>query len=350
MSKEKEIEEYRCFTAPAELHKAVNTLKGIVAGITTDRDINPDEVNELVNWCLNHQHLSQKHPFSELIPLIESAIEDSYISAEESQDIIWLCNNFISDANYYDLKTSSLQFLQGLVHGILADGVISDEEIHALKNWVRMNDYLSGCYPFDEIESILLSILADGKITDEERELLKAFLSNFIDYTTSYNLVGGCYPFDEIESILLSILADGKITDEERELLKAFLSNFIDYTTSYNLVESDMEQLRNQFSIDGICAVCQELDFENNHFCFTGQSTRAKRNDICEIVKSLGGNFNNSVTNKTRYLIVGNAGNPCWAFSCYGRKIEDAVNRRKNGQNLTIVNEIDFWDIVDDLI
>lgn len=223
MSKEKEIEEYRCFTAPAELHKAVNTLKGIVAGITTDRDINPDEVNELVNWCLNHQHLSQKHPFSELIPLIESAIEDSYISAEESQDIIWLCNNFISDANYYDLKTSSLQFLQGLVHGILADGVISDEEIHALKNWVRMNDYLSGCYPFDEIESILLSILADGKITDEERELLKAFLSNFIDYTTSYNLV-----------------------------------------------ESDMEQLRNQFSIDGICAVCQELDFENNHFCFTG--------------------------------------------------------------------------------
>lgn len=303
MSKEKEIEEYRCFTAPAELHKAVNTLKGIVAGITTDRDINPDEVNELVNWCLNHQHLSQKHPFSELIPLIESAIEDSYISAEESQDIIWLCNNFISDANYYDLKTSSLQFLQGLVHGILADGVISDEEIHALKNWVRTNDYLSGCYPFDEIESILLSILADGKITDEERELLKAFLSNFIDYTTSYNLV-----------------------------------------------ESDMEQLRNQFSIDGICAVCQELDFENNHFCFTGQSTRAKRNDICEIVKSLGGNFNNSVTNKTRYLIVGNAGNPCWAFSCYGRKIEDAVNRRKNGQNLTIVNEIDFWDIVDDLI
>ena len=303
MSKEKEIEEYRCFTAPAELHKAVNTLKGIVAGITTDRDINPDEVNELVNWCLNHQHLSQKHPFSELIPLIESAIEDSYISAEESQDIIWLCNNFISDANYYDLKTSSLQFLQGLVHGILADGVISDEEIHALKNWVRMNDYLSGCYPFDEIESILLSILADGKITDEERELLKAFLSNFIDYTTSYNLV-----------------------------------------------ESDMEQLRNQFSIDGICAVCQELAFENNHFCFTGQSTRAKRNDICEIVKSLGGNFNNSVTNKTRYLIVGNAGNPCWAFSCYGRKIEDAVNRRKNGQNLTIVNEIDFWDIVDDLI
>ena len=36
MKKMKEIEDYRTFTKPAELHKAVNTLKGLVAGITTD--------------------------------------------------------------------------------------------------------------------------------------------------------------------------------------------------------------------------------------------------------------------------------------------------------------------------
>ena len=67
------------------------------------------------------------------------------------------------------------------------------------------------------------------------------------------------------------------------------------------------------------------------------------------IITSLGGKFNPNITNKTRYLVVGNDGNPCWAFSCYGRKIEDAVNRRKSGQNLSIINEVDFWDIVDDL-
>ena len=50
MSTIKEIEEYRKFTTPAELHKAVNTLKGIVAGITTDRKISEDEVNELSHW------------------------------------------------------------------------------------------------------------------------------------------------------------------------------------------------------------------------------------------------------------------------------------------------------------
>ena len=54
--------------------------------------------------------------------------------------------------------------------------------------------------------------------------------------------------------------------------------------------------------------------------------------------------YQNNITNNTSYLIVGNDGNPCWAYSCYGRKVEDAIERRKKGQHLTIVNEVDFWD------
>lgn len=302
MTKISEIEDYRRFTTPAELHKAINTLKGLVAGITTDYKVNDDETNELINWCMAHQHLIHRHPFSELIPLIEAACADEMITSDEASDIIWLCNNFLSDSNYYNLITSSLQFLNGLIHGIMADGTIGDDEIRTLKAWIRTNDYLTGCYPFDEIESLLLTILEDGKITEDERNMLKAFLSNFIDLTISYNLN-----------------------------------------------EPELKKLKEQYSISGICAICQEIEFDNNVFCFTGQSTRAKRSEIAGIIEAHGGHFGSSVTNKTRYLIVGNNGNPCWAFSCYGRKIEDAVNRRKNGQHLTIVNEVDFWDIIDDL-
>lgn len=297
-----EFEDYRQFTGPAELHKAVNMLKGIVTGIATDSEISEDEINELSHWCVSHKHLINRHPFKELIPLIESAYEDGIITSDESSDIIWLCNNFVSDSDYYDLVTSSLQFLSGLIHGILADGVISNEEIYALKNWIITNDYLSGCYPFDEIESLLSTILSDGKITDEERSILTAFLSDFIDLTTSYNIN-----------------------------------------------EPEMNRLKEKYSIGGICALCQEIDFDGNVFCFTGQSNKAKRQEISEIIESHGGIFKNHVNNKTKYLIVGNSGNPCWAFSCYGRKIEDAVNRRKSGQNLVIVNEVDFWDIIEDL-
>lgn len=301
MSEIKEIEEYRKFTTPAELHKAVNTLKGIVAGITTDRKISEDEVNELSHWCLCHAHLIDRHPFNELIPLIQSVYEDGIITDSEAKDIVWLCNNFVSDADYYNLVTSSLQFLSGMIHGILSDNEISDEEIHMLKKWTTANDFLAGCYPFDEIESLLLSILEDGIITPEERDALKAYLSNFIDLKSSYNLN--------------------------------------DY---------ELSSLKEKYSISGICAACQEIDFDGNLFCFTGQSLKAKRKEIADLIISLGGKFNNNITNKTRYLIVGNDGNPCWAFSCYGRKVEDAVNRRKSGQLLTIVNEVDFWDAVED--
>lgn len=297
----KEIEDYRTFTKPAELHKAINTLKGLVAGITTDYQISEDEVNELSHWCISHYDLIDRHPFSELIPLIQSVYEDGVLTKEEMNNIVWLCNNFVSDSDYYNLVTSSLQFLSGLIYGIMADNKITDDEIFALKSWVTANDFLSGCYPFDEIESLILSILEDGKITDEERNILKAFFSNFIDLSTSYNLN-----------------------------------------------EKDLSALKERYSISGICAVCQNIDFDGNLFCFTGQSSRTTRNEIASLIEDLGGKFNNGITKQTRYLIVGNNGNPCWAFSCYGRKIEEAIDRRKNGQNLTIINEVDFWDIVDD--
>ena len=32
-------QDYRMFTGPAELHKAINTLRGIVAGISTDAKV-----------------------------------------------------------------------------------------------------------------------------------------------------------------------------------------------------------------------------------------------------------------------------------------------------------------------
>ena len=298
----KAMEDYRRFTSPAEVHKAVNTLRGIVAGITTDKVATKEEIDELVNWCVLHKHLEHKHPFSELIPLIERVYADGIVTDDEASDILWLCNNFVSDSSYYDIITSSIQFLFGLIHGIMADEEISDDEIHALKEWIVMNDYLSGTYPFDEIESLLMSVLMDGKVTEEERDMLKAFFSNFIDLSTSYNL-------NEIK----------------------------------------LSEMKEKYCIGGICAICQEIEFEDTLFCFTGESERAKRSEIADLIEANGGKFKNNVTNKTRYLIVGNKGNPCWAFSCYGRKIEDAVKRRKDGQNLMIVNEVDFWDIIEDM-
>lgn len=296
----KEVEGYRMYTSKAELHKAINSLVGIIKGVNFDEIINPSELEEITNWCSLHRHLQKKAPFTEIIPMIDNALQDGYLDSDEIQDIMWLCDRVTSQdeaPEYYNLITSSIQQLQGILHGMLADNVISESEIIQLSKWM------------------------------EDREFLK-----------------GTYPFDEIDSLLVSVKEDGIITDDEKNMLMAFFSNFIDTRISYNINKEEMDVLQQKYSVGGICAVCPEISFVGKTFSFTGTSTQAKRSEIAELVVQKGGIFNNNVTLKTDYLIVGCEGNPCWAFSCYGRKVEKAVQLRKAGSKIFIIHENDFWD------
>jgi len=297
-----EVNDYRAFTAPAEVHKAVNSLIGMLSGIQFDNIVNQRELSEIINWCNLHRRFQNKFPFSEIIPLIDHALSDGILTDEEIQDILWLCKNVAHHDGfntYYDIVTSSLQQLQGIIHGIMADNILLEEEINQLYTWMDTRDFLKGFYPFDEIYTLLITIRRDGIISEDEKNMLKAYFGNFIDTRTSFNL-----------------------------------NSF------------DITELQNRYSIGGICAVCPEIVFEGKTFSFTGTSSRAKRKEIAEIIVNMGGIFNNNVTLKTDYLIVGNDGNPCWAFSCYGRKVEKAVDLRKNGSTIIIAHENDFWDEV----
>ena len=294
--------EYRTFTGPAELHKAINTLRGIVAGISCSNGVCSMETQELVHWCSIHGHLRERHPFSELLPAIEKAMEDGFIDEDEQDDILWLCNNFIDSSKYYDVVTSSVQFLNGLVHGIMADGQLSYGEIRALQLWLDTNDFLQGTYPFDELSSMIHTILQDGIITDDERNSLMAFMSNLIEFKDSYNLV-----------------------------------------------ESNFAELRQKYSVSGICARDPYIEVAQRNFCFTGESTRATRSELKDEIEGWGGYFKTSVSKATDYLIVGNGGNPCWAYSCYGRKIETAMELRKAGAKVQIINELDLWNTIESL-
>jgi hypothetical protein len=293
---------YRRFTKKSELDKAVHTLVGIIQGIVADYQVSPEEIEELSHWCSLHKNMINKHPFNELIPLIEECISDNQLTNEEIEDILWVCKNFDGNNEYYDIITSDIQKLQGILHGILADGEISDSEVKILRDWLEDNDHLAKTYPYDEIYSLVISVLKDGKIDSSERDTLKVYFSDFIDMRNSYNLI-----------------------------------------------QPEIDELKKQIKIEGICSMCPVIEFENKTFCFTGASEKVTRSKFAEIVTSLGANFNNSVTKTTDYLVVGADGNPCWAFSCYGRKVEKAIQLRKNGHNVIIVHENDFWDAAEDL-
>jgi len=290
----------RKYTYKSEFDKAIHTLEGIIKGIALDKEINKFEIEELINWCNLHNRFIQINPFKELIPLIEKSIEDKELSIEEREDILWLCNNVTSGNKYYDVITSDIQRLQGLLHGILSDNNINEQELIGLNNWLQENEHLANTYPYDEVYSLVISVLADKKIDDNERKILRVFFTEFIDTQASYNI------------------------DEVNEFKK-------------------------EIKISGICAVDPKITLPKNIFCFTGSSSRATRSELKVTVESLDGIFQDNVNRSTNYLIIGGLGNPCWAFASYGRKVEKAMNLRKEGYPVVIVHENDFWDILESL-
>lgn len=299
MAHHKEVEEYRQFTGPAESQKIINSFRDLLEGIAIDQTVDEAEQEELKNWYSLYRHLMDRHPFNEILSGIDAVLADGILTTDEVQDLLWLCDQ-VSSGSYYDMVTSSIQTLHGLLHGILANNQISSEEIRQLEVWMRAHTTLRGTYPFDEIYSLVSSVLADGIVTEDEKNLLKAFFVQFVDTADSYNL------------------------------------NSI-----------DLAQLQEQYNMQGICAKGPDISFPGHTFCFTGTSARAKRDEIAAEIRAHGGIFHSNVTKKTEYLIIGAGGNPCWAFSCYGRKVEAAVALRKAGGHITIVNEHDFWSALE---
>jgi hypothetical protein len=295
---------YRDFTRPQRVDKAVFTLIGLLHGVAIDGELNAAEIAEVQNWCNEYRDLIKKAPFSELIPTLEQIQSDGIIDPEEQEDLLWLCRNLSAGGEFYDHITQEIQILQGILHGIMADDHVSKAEATALQDWIDEHGHLKGSYPFDEIDSLLMTVLADGVIDEEEQLALKDFFSDFIQFSFS------------------------KRVRDEASRVKSGLSK--------------------RFSVPGICATCPEIAFDGKVFTFTGTSAKGTRKQVEEQVATLGGQFSRSLLQGTDFLVICSGTNPCWTFSCHGRKVEQAVQYRKDGHPIIIVHESDFWDAVED--
>ncbi len=191
-----------------------------------------------------------------------------------------------------------MQKLHAIVAGIAADGEISMEELRGLSAWLQEHEHLKRCWPYDEIESLVTSVLLDKKIDPEEHRMLMSFFGEFISILDN-------------KTVVSPVCLEG--------------SNVV-----------------------GLCAICPEISFAEAVFCLTGQSHKYTRSEFEKLIFSLGGKATGNVSKKVNYLVVGSDGNPCWAYACYGRKVEKAVELRKAGYPIVIVHENDFHDAVSD--
>jgi NAD-dependent DNA ligase len=286
------------YLSKAKIAQTFGTLQGLIDGITADGKILPAEVAALARWLKEHDHISHRPPFSEIILTVKGALADGILTDEEIQDIRFVCDRVMASLNYEFRTTSQIQKLHGIASGIASDGEINNEEWNFLKKWIEDNTELRGSWPYDEIEALTIKHHRSADLTDEERSVVIHYLNDFCGFNKNAALT---HPLNEPN-----------------------------------------------IPITGICAVCPEITFKGKVFCLTGHSKKESRSKIAKKILAAGGFFKDAVTKDVDYLVVCAEGSPMWTYSCYGRKVERAVQLRKAGHHITIVHEYDFWDSLED--
>ncbi len=176
----------------------------------------------------------------------------------------------------------------GLVKGILADGVVNERKTLALRDWLRAHPDVTEKWPGEAFSEKLRRIFTDGVITYEECEDLRELLSEMVGGQAG--IIGG-------ENASTSLPLDKPVP---------------------------------------------KIVFPHQVFVFTGKFAFGPRSACEKLTQDAGGICEETVTRRTRYLVVGTFGSRDWIHSPYGRKIEKAVEFKTSGQSISIICE-DHW-------
>lgn len=291
---------YVGFAGPAVREKAINTLIGLLKGIVYDNIIVKEEVDDLYSWYSRNIYFINDPIFKALFDKIEELLLCKVMTHSDYVELLQLAEAYSKDNHYFDVVTTDLQLLQGILEGIISDSKITKAELEALSDWLDDHEHLQSFYPYDEIYTLITKVLKDGIVDKDEEAFLKVYFAQFTH------------------------ISPDKLVKAEKLI-----------------------SIKSELSISGICSMDPVITFEKKIFTFTGKSARGTRADFCSLVEERGGVFKKDIVKHTDYLIIGAEGNVCWAFNCYGRKIEKAIQMRKDGSNIILINEHDFWDTLE---
>lgn len=190
--------------------------------------------------------------------------------------------------NFHARVDRDLSELLGFAKGILLDGVVSEEEVNALSDWLQAHPAVTAAWPGARIAQRVEAILADGIVSESERDDLRELLQM---------VVGG----------------DAGIVCGENASCVLPLDD-----PPPNIV------------------------FPGKVFTLTGKFVMAPRKVCVSLTEAAGGVHKNQVSSKTNYLIIGTLASRDWIHTSWGRKIEEAVEQRNRRDDIHIVGE-DVW-------
>lgn len=268
--------------------RLAHELDGLLVGITADHVITEDERWRVQAWLDANRAYRDVQPFSQLSDHLEAALSDGVLTLDEAEDLLFVVRRYTTVNPHFDALRAGIQSLLGLVAGVAADGELSERELAALSAWMADWEHLKSLFPYDECDALVTTLRTQGARPDA--------LERFHQLVAELPIAG----------------AGGL----------------------------DASSL----TLGGVCAVNPNVEFTDRVFVFTGESSRGTREILEARVHQRGGRSHPRVTRDTHYVVVCDESNPLWAFSCYGRKIEQATMLRRKGHPVQLVHEIDFWD------
>lgn len=193
--------------------------------------------------------------------------------------------NYFSRPNANSTPDMELAALRGICEGILADGIVNDDEARAFHGWVQRTALAQPVWPLTDILARLQRIFADGIIDDEERQELKA--------------------------VMESLCGRG--------------------------AERDAGEAAQGLPLDD---PAPQIVFPGREFVVTGEFAFGKRTKVLEAMSLRGASPRDAApARSTHYLVIGAMASGQWKHESFGRKIQRAMELKESGSGILIVSE-----------
>lgn len=176
--------------------------------------------------------------------------------------------------------------LVGVVHGIVADGRVSEEEASRLARWTEENGDVAARWPANLLALRLRRILEDGRVDTAERRTLEALLGSL---ASSAAWICG------------TLATDLPVDIPEPQVV-----------------------------------------FESRSFVFAGDMAFGPLRACEREVSDLGGTCERTVSRRTDYLVLGALSAADWSQDGFGEQVDAVVRLRARGARIAIISE-EHW-------
>jgi hypothetical protein len=179
----------------------------------------------------------------------------------------------------------------------------------------------------DQLSGICSGILADGIVSEQEAAFFAEWVRKFAPFEP-------VWPFTDILARVERIFADGRCDDEEREELKGVMRALCGYTAEPMPAETYSTTLPLDTPLP------DPILFPGRVFTITGKFAFGTRRKVMEAIEGRGGTPSDSApTRDSHYLVIGVFASRDWYNTNYGRKIERAVELRESRSGIAIISE-----------